>query len=394
MTTLVIFTTHPIQYQVPWFRALAAVESLAVEVVFSYLPNSADQGVGFNANFHWDIPLLTGYPYHILSTISLPRPLPAFARNWSRGISRLLDDLRPDVAMILGWQEVSLVQALLTCRRRGIPVIMRGESNALRPRRRLVSMLHRYFLGLCDVFISIGSANEEFYRLAGVPASRILRAGYFVDNDRFSSSAESLRSQRSAIRRAWSIPEEATCFAFVGKLEPKKCVLDYLGALSLARDNGAKAVGLVVGNGVQLLAAQRMVAERNLPVTFAGFLNQSEISRAYVAADALVLPSDYGETWGLVVNEAMASCLPPIVSDRIGAANDLVVDGRTGLIFPHGNTTALAEAMTRLAADINLCRSMGKAAQAFVRTGYSVTVAVERTREAVQLALRQRNGAT
>jgi glycosyltransferase involved in cell wall biosynthesis len=57
--------------------------------------------------------------------------------------------------------------------------------------------------------------------------------------------------------------------------------------------------------------------------SFAGFLNQTEISKAYVAADVLVLPSDYSETWGLVVNEAMASGLPCIISDRCGCAPDL-----------------------------------------------------------------------
>ena len=57
--------------------------------------------------------------------------------------------------------------------------------------------------------------------------------------------------------------------------------------------------------------------------SFTGFLNQTEISRAYVAADCLVLPSDYDETWGLVVNEAMASGLPCIISDRCGCAPDL-----------------------------------------------------------------------
>ena len=72
--------------------------------------------------------------------------------------------------------------------------------------------------------------------------------------------------------------------------------------------------------------------------SFAGFLNQTEISRAYVAADCLVLASDYGETWGLVVNEALASGLPCIVSDACGCAEDLCGDG----VFPLGDISSLA----------------------------------------------------
>jgi glycosyltransferase involved in cell wall biosynthesis len=80
------------------------------------------------------------------------------------------------------------------------------------------------------------------------------------------------------------------------------------------------------------------------PASFAGFLNQTEISRAYVAADCLVLPSDHGETWGLVVNEALASDLPCLVSDACGCAEDLTGDEFS---FPMGNLNAIADKLER-----------------------------------------------
>ena len=79
--------------------------------------------------------------------------------------------------------------------------------------------------------------------------------------------------------------------------------------------------------------------------SFAGFLNQSEISRAYVAADCLVLPSDAQETWGLVVNEAMASGLPSIVSNACGCVEDLIEPIRPDLSYPVGDIAALERAM-------------------------------------------------
>jgi glycosyltransferase involved in cell wall biosynthesis len=82
-----------------------------------------------------------------------------------------------------------------------------------------------------------------------------------------------------------------------------------------------------------------------VPAAFTGFLNQSEISKAYVAADGLVLPSDHGETWGLVVNEALASGLACLVSDACGCAEDLAGGGFT---FPMGNIGALADKLVRL----------------------------------------------
>jgi glycosyltransferase involved in cell wall biosynthesis len=86
-------------------------------------------------------------------------------------------------------------------------------------------------------------------------------------------------------------------------------------------------------------------------VTFTGFLNQSEISQAYVAADCLVLPSDEGETWGLVVNEALACGLPAIVSDRCGCAEDLALPLGEEYVYQCGDIMELA---SRLSQQISL----------------------------------------
>ena len=87
--------------------------------------------------------------------------------------------------------------------------------------------------------------------------------------------------------------------------------------------------------------------------SFAGFLNQTRISEAYVAADCLVLPSDYGETWGLVVNEAMASGLPCVISDHCGSAEDLGTKP-PNQTFAFGDCAALADCLSNLAqAEVN-----------------------------------------
>src|SRR5690606_18532281 len=155
-----------------------------------------------------------------------------------------------------------------------------------------------------------------FYRRLGVGGDRIFMAPYFVDNSRFAAEAEMHSAERMSLRRAWKIPDEAFCALFAGKLEEKKRVSDFLKAIEIAHGRGVPLQALVVGSGADLARAKALVADCGLPVTFAGFLNQTEISRAYVAADALVLPSDFGETWGLVCNEAMVCGTPAIVSQR------------------------------------------------------------------------------
>ena len=141
---------------------------------------------------------------------------------------------------------------------------------------------------------------------------------------------------------------------------------------------------LVVGNGEQMAQALAMVEAHRLPVTFAGFLNQTEMPAAYVAADCLVLPSDFGETWGLVVNEAMASGRPALVSDRVGCGPDLITDGQTGALFPFGDVPALAIRLAALAADRDALAAMGQRAKARVEQDYSVAGAVAGTLAAVR----------
>jgi glycosyltransferase involved in cell wall biosynthesis len=189
------------------------------------------------------------------------------------------------------------------------------------------------------------------------------------------------------LRDRWNIPPDAFCFLFAGKLQAKKHPLDLLEALRLALANPStpRLHLLMVGSGELEQACRAFVASCALPVSFAGFLNQGEITDAYVAADALVLPSDSGETWGLVVNEAMACGLPAIVSDQVGCAEDLIEVGQTGAIFPCRDVEALAQSLRSMAADPAGAARMGMTAQARLTRSHGV----EQARDGLLLALRQ-----
>ncbi|MEZ0308082.1 MAG: glycosyltransferase family 4 protein, partial [Ramlibacter sp.] len=276
------------------------------------------------------------------------------------------------------------VQMLMAARWAGVPVIMRGESNALRARPWAVRTWHRLLLAACAAFLPIGRASRDFYRGYGIAEERLFDTPYFVDNARFAAAAAAALPDRARLRAKWGVPQDATCFCYAGKLEPKKRILDLLEALRIAAARGAAMHLLVVGSGELLAQAQSMVAAHGLPVSFAGFLNQTEIPGAYAATDCLVLPSDHGETWGLVVNEAMACGRPALVSDRVGCAADLVTDGETGATFPFGDTAALAQRLVDLASDPARLAVMGARARDRVVHGYSIEKSVEGTLRAVR----------
>jgi glycosyltransferase involved in cell wall biosynthesis len=246
-------------------------------------------------------------------------------------------------------------------------------------------LAQRAFLSGIDAFLAIGRANRAFYLERGVSGDRIFSTPYFVDNERFRRQAAAVRHERLALRAAWGIDASRTCVLFAGKIEPKKRLFDLLQAVERAAGMRDDISLLVVGTGEQMEEARRVVADRRLPVTFAGFLNQTEITRAYVAADCLVLPSDYGETWGLVVNEAMNCECPAIVSDRVGCANDLVLHGETGYVFPFGDVAALADVLAELSASPARRAALGAAALRHVER-YSVESAVQGTIAAADFA--------
>jgi glycosyltransferase involved in cell wall biosynthesis len=189
------------------------------------------------------------------------------------------------------------------------------------------------------------------------------------------------------------VPPSHTCYLYAGKLEPKKRMMDLLRAFERALQENPALHLLVAGTGKLMGEAQEFAHSRRLPVSFAGFLNQTEITRAYAAADCLVLPSDYGETWGLVVNEAMACGLPAIVSDRVGCGPDLVEEGITGAIFPFGDVEALASRLVEMASDAARLERMGREAKAKIRH-YSVEQAVAGTMAAIDFVLDKRPKAT
>ena len=342
-----------------------------------------------------------------------------------------------DAVIINGWVVKACLQALWACRRAGIPAILRCEACDLQPRAWWKTLVHRALLKQFSAFIAIGTANRNFYRRRGVPPERIVDGFYCVDNDRFQRVLQEGREGRDEARRTWGVPSDAVCFLFSGKFEPKKRPMDLLRALSAlySGEHGARSAEgrvaalstehtedtegevnherpethdrgeewsscgkagksgkgaarpvhlLMVGDGELRAECEAYAKAHRLPVSFAGFVNQSEMPHAYVAADCLVLPSDHGETWGLVVNEAMACGLPAITSDRVGCHPDLILPGRTGSTFPCGDIEALAETMTRLASAPAALRAMGRNACEHIRR-YSVTVLVEGTLAALKL---------
>ena len=361
-------------------------------VLFAMLPDAASQGAGFGVAFEWDIPLLEGYKYRVLNNVASSQGVTHFKGCDTPEIKSVLRELQIDVVVVNGWVVKTCLQTLWACKRLGIPCIVRGEANNLRHRPWWKRFLQRQLVRRFDAFLPIGKASRQFYRSHGISDDRMFDAPYCVENERFARAATAAEPRRSELRAKWNIPENAVCFLYCGKFETKKHPLELIEAflnshraLERSAPDSRPLHLLMVGDG-ELRADCEQLASRHSPlaaITFAGFLNQSEIVDAYVACDVLVLPSDTGETWGLVVNEGMACGLPAIVSDQVGCAADLIQADVTGWIFPFADWDNLSSLLVNACQAPQHLRSMGFDCRRRI-TAYSPKAAADGIAKAVE----------
>ena len=398
---LAIFTSHPIQYQAPLFRALAASQLIEPTVYFGSR-HGVDVALdaGFGQTFRWDIPLLDGYEHAFLPNTASKPDVSRFTGVRVSHAESVLAHGNHDALLLLGWQTLAHVQMLKAAWQVGIPVILRGESTLQREpaaRRRASARrvmwlpirrrLYHAAFDRVQAFLVIGSRNRDYYRSFGVPDEKLFWAPYGVDNDWFSLADHDRAAARSRVRSRLGVGPDTLVFASSAKLIERKRPLDLVDAVAALHARGADVHALFIGDGEERTAIEQRAISVGIgrAVTIAGFVNQRELPDWYAAADALVLPSDSRETWGLVVNEAMAAGLPVVVSDAAGCSADLVHNGENGYTYACGDVAALADRLTTIVAlGANGRREFGRRSREIVKD-FGIDVAARATEAAIRV---------
>jgi glycosyltransferase involved in cell wall biosynthesis len=385
---LAIVSTHPIQYHGAWFRRLASESGLSIEVLYCHNATATEQAnAGFGVEFDWDVSLLDGYPHRFLKNVARQPGIAGFSGLDTPEISDILAREHFDAVMINGWHYKSAWQTMRGCWKTQTPVMVRSDSHLHTERSGLKRAgkwpFYRWFVSKLDACLPVGTWSSDYFFHYGATEDRVFIVPHVIDTDYFQSESKRLESGRSVLRAKWGLSDAAVVLLFAGKFIEKKRPLDFVNAIGQAKSLGAEVEGLMVGDGPLRAACEQLAREENLPIKFAGFLNQSKITAAYVAADALVLPSDGGETWGLVVNEAMACGVPCFVSDRVGCGPDMIRTGETGATFPLGDSKALGQMLAELAANKERVSWMSERAREKAQQ-YTLDVAVDRTIQALE----------
>jgi len=343
---LSIVISHPIQYYAPVFRLLAQQCELKV---FYTLGSDIESGLydnGFKKIIKWDINLLDGYEYEFLENKARERGSHHFLGINNPDIIQRVGNFKPDAIFIYGWAYYSHLKVLRYFKGK-IPIWFRGDSHLLdsKPvwrnlaRKALLTWVYSYI----DKAFYVGSANKAYFKSFGLKEHQLIFAPHAVDNERFS---EVRAEEVGSLRKNLKIGEQETLILFAGKLERKKNPELLLQAfLDLKMDNVHL---LFVGNG-ELEESLKLKAESFKPnIHFMDFQNQSYMPVVYQACDLFCLPSQGpNETWGLAVNEAMASGKAILISDKVGCYIDLIHENN-GHILRSSGLSSLQECLIKV----------------------------------------------
>jgi len=346
--------SHPVYYHTAPLALLP--DDFDVTLLFATrhgLDSDYDKEFGVRADFKRDH--FSGLSYRFLKNFSLS-PSPSFLGQINFGIIPHLFKKRYDFIIVYGWNSLTNWLAFFVAKIAGTRVLLRSESplNQELLKSAWKRFVKRFILGrilfpIIFGFLYIGEENKKFYLYYGVSKKKLFFAPYAVDNDWFMGEAKRLLPQSVALRAKEGIEPDAFVVLFVGKLIQKKRPMDLLKAFEkFSRQHKKTAHLIFVGDGDLRFELEEYVKECAVNnVHFVGFKNQTELPIYYTISDVFVLPSGEGETWGLVVNEAMCFDLLIVVSDVVGCGGDLVSAG-SGSIFPVGDVASCRDALVEM----------------------------------------------
>jgi glycosyltransferase involved in cell wall biosynthesis len=346
-------------------------------------------------------------------------------------------ELNLEVCFLPSYSPRPSLAALLAAKSLGIRTVMMNDSHAGTARARgLAAVLKRGLVGLFDAALVAGIPHKRYFVGLGLPQDSVLTGYDAVDNDYFAKRAVEVRGQSSGFSCHYELPKHY--FLSLGRFVAKKNLNTLIRAYRLFLDTSAerKTDLVMVGAGEEEAKLRCLCTALNLPVYdhdpgrnarrlldfaprapgihFYGFRQIEENPVFYALADGFILPSLW-EEWGLVVNEAMASSLPVVVSETAGCAEDLLEAGppeeslspsvrsladkyalgtrvrRNGFVFDPNSCEELSRVMLCLEESLEVRAAMGSCSRQLVQK-FSCENFARNAIRAAEAALRRGRG--
>ena len=364
---VVVVQPEPTPYRSPLFDRIAAHEEIDLTVIYA-----AETVIDRDWSVEHEHSSL------VLKGVRIPGARPLIRHDYpvTPGIIAALKRLRPDVVVVTGWSMFASQAAIAWARRSGVPYLLLVSSHDAGPkpgwRRAVKSTVVPRVVGPAAGALVLGSLASESLVAHGLAPDKIWRFANTIDVAEWGRHATAIAPQRDEVRGSLGAGRDDVIVLSVARLSPEKGLDTLIDALALVGDPRVRLV--VAGTGDDRAALEKRATAAGVKATFLGSVPWEQLREVYAAGDVFALLSRR-EPWGVVVNEAAASGLPLLLSDRVGAAHDLVHEGENGFVVPADDPQAAADALRPLVSDAALRRSVGDAARLLIAEwGYEPSV--------------------
>jgi len=361
---IAIVISHPIQHFCPQYASLAGLGIAHIKVFFaSALGYKKYFDPGFGRQVRWGNLYLDKFDHEFLNDEAAPRP----DKNIDAGnLEAKLNEYSPDIVILYGYYQKLQRRAHRWASRTGVKMAYISDSEKRHKRNGIwetikYPFIYRYFSRI-DFFLTVGDANEDFYKSYGVSRKKMISMHFPIDKRLYEKAFREKQLLNAAIRAKYDIPENEAVFSVVGKLVDWKSQQDIINAIKLLESDGKRYHLFLIGSGPMEQTWKELSASlANSKVYFAGFIDPTDLPSYYAASDIYIHPARV-EPHSLSISEAIYMGCPVILSDTCGSygKSDDVQPCRNGFVYSYGDVRELADKINILINDPALRNSFGK----------------------------------
>ena len=360
---IAIVVSHPIQHFCPQYVSFAKNEKIALKVFFaSALGYKKYTDPGFKQEISWGNLQLDQFDHLFLNGEVI---IPSNKNLDAPALEHELASFMPDLVIVYGYFQKLQRRARQWAIKNKVKLAYISDSELRHVRNPIKDFLKgfyiRQYFSRINYFLSVGDANEFFYKKYAVPEAKIKRMHFPIDIVVYEKAWVEREALRNKIRLQYGLDNSDIVMAVVGKLVPWKNQDHIIDSMLKLEQEGISTHLFMIGSGEMnddwKRKATMLVKSK---VHFTGFVNIEDLPLYYAATDIYIHPASL-EPHSIAVSEAIYMGCPVIISDTCGSygENDDVQPGKNGFVFTFGKTTELADQIKLLISNKQMRNEFG-----------------------------------